>query len=128
MPVVLLVEDEPHIVKLVTYVLRQSGLEVRTAETGQAALDLVRQEQIDLILMDLMLPGMDGYYVCHRLKADPHTKHIPIVILSARFEADQALPGTQGEVAAYISKPFEPMELCRRIWQVLQEVGQKRDQ
>lgn len=122
MPVILLVEDEPHIVKLVSYVLEQNGFQVRTAETGEEALHVARQERVDLILMDLMLPGMDGYKVCHHLKADPCTKDIPIVVLSARVQADQS---DRVGAAAFIAKPFEPTELVQRIRQVLHTTGPK---
>lgn len=116
MPVILFVEDEPHIVRLVSYVLEQNGFKVRIAETGEEALHVARQERVDLILMDLMLPGMDGYQVCDRLKADLYTKDIPIVVLSARVQADQA---DRIGAAAFIAKPFEPTELIERVRRVL---------
>lgn len=125
MPVILLVEDEPHIVKLVSYVLGQNRFQVRTAETGEEALHVARQERVDLILMDLILPGMDGYTICHHLKADPCTRNIPIVVLSARVQADEA---DRVGAAAFIAKPFEPWELVQRIRQVLHAAGSNRSE
>lgn len=120
MPVILLVEDDPFIRKLVSYLLKQNGFQVRIAETGEEALHVVGQERVDLILMDLMLPGMDGYKVCHHLKADPDTKDIPIVILSAKSQEEQR---DRAGAAAYIAKPFDPKELVERIWEILYSAG-----
>ena len=104
---ILLVDDEEDIVTVVSARLTAMGYEVLTAADGQQALDVARREAPDLILLDLMLPKLDGYKVCRMLKFDKAYENIPIVIFSAKAsEADKKLASDAG-ADGYISKPFE---------------------
>lgn len=114
-PVVLLAEDEPDIVRLVSYILRREGFAVRTVSTGREAVDAVRQEKVDLVLLDIMLPELNGYGVCEVLRDDPLTRHIPIVVMSARAQAREVERGLEAGAVSYITKPFEPAQLGEQI-------------
>jgi CheY-like chemotaxis protein len=115
MPVVLLAEDEPDILRLVTYILRREGFSVRTATTGKEAVDAARQGQVDVILLDIMLPELNGYGVCAALREDPLTRHIPIVVMSARAQAKEVERGLEAGAVSYITKPFEPAHLGEQV-------------
>ncbi|MGH7409026.1 MAG: response regulator transcription factor [Candidatus Methylomirabilales bacterium] len=115
MPVVLLAEDEPDIVKLVTYILHREGFSVRTATTGQEAVAVARQGEVDIILLDIMLPELNGYAVCAALREDPLTRHIPVVVMSARAQAREVERGLEAGAVSYITKPFEPAQLGEQI-------------
>lgn len=114
-PVVLLAEDEPDIVRLVTYILRREGFSVRTANTGREAVATACQGQVDVILLDIMLPELNGYGVCAALREDPRTRHIPIVVMSARAQAKEVERGLEAGAVSYITKPFEPAQLGEQI-------------
>ena len=118
-PVVLLAEDEPDIVKLVTYILRREGFSVRTATTGQEAVAVARQGEVDIVLLDIMLPELNGYAVCAALREDPLTRHIPVVVMSARAQAREVERGLEAGAVSYITKPFEPAQLGEQIRAVL---------
>ncbi len=112
---ILIVDDEPDLVRLVCLRLEASGYEVLVAMDGEAALAKARVERPDLILLDLMLPKMDGYQVCRLLKNDTRTAPIPIAIFTARRgEYDEEL-GKECGADAYIRKPFWPEELLETI-------------
>ncbi len=116
---ILLVEDEKDLVEVVKIRLEASGYEVLTAADGQQALDKARAQKPDLIILDLMLPRVDGYKVCRMLKFDEKYKHIPVIIFSARAqEADKKLAQEVG-AEAYITKPFEPQALLAKIEELL---------
>ena len=114
-PVVLLAEDEPDIVRLVTYILRREGFSVRTATTGREAVATACQGQVDIILLDIMLPELNGYGVCAALREDPRTRHIPIVVMSARAQAKEVERGLEAGAVSYITKPFEPAHLGEQV-------------
>jgi len=115
MPVVLLAEDEPDIVKLVTYILRREGFSVLTATSGGEAIAVARRGEVDVILLDIMLPELDGYGVCAALREDPLTRHLPVVIMSARAQAKEVKRGLEAGAVSYITKPFEPAQLTEQI-------------
>jgi two-component system, OmpR family, alkaline phosphatase synthesis response regulator PhoP len=107
---ILIVDDEPNLVKLCEIRLKASGYEVVTAHDGQEALDKVKQEMPDLIILDHMMPKLDGFEVCRLLKSDEvyeAYKDIPIVMLTASGQAQEIVTGLQKGVAAYITKPFK---------------------
>jgi two-component system, OmpR family, alkaline phosphatase synthesis response regulator PhoP len=112
---ILAVDDEEDIRELVRYNLDKEGFDVSTAETGERALDLVRTERFDLVLLDLMLPGMDGFEVCRILKRDAGTSPIPIVILSAKGEETDIVAGLELGAEDYVTKPFSPRVLTARV-------------
>ena len=119
---ILVVEDEPDILQLVAYNLQQAGFEVEEAEEGETALRLVDEQAIDLIVLDLMLPGIDGLEVCRLLRQNADHKHIPVIMLTARTEEVDRIVGLELGADDYIVKPFSPRELVLRIRAVLRRV------
>ena len=112
---ILAVDDEEDILELIRYNLEKEGYRVACAETGEQALTQARSLIPDLILLDLMLPGMDGFEVCKILKNDPKTAHIPIVMLTAKGEETDVVTGLELGADDYIIKPFSPRVLIARI-------------
>lgn len=120
---ILLVDDEPDIVELLEYNLRQSGYAVVTARDGSSALAEVRRQRPDLILLDLNLPDLAGTEVCRRLRRDPATSSIPIMMITARGEEIDRVVGFELGADDYIVKPFSPRELVLRIGAVLRRTA-----
>jgi two-component system alkaline phosphatase synthesis response regulator PhoP len=118
-PKVLVVDDEPHIVRLVSFALEKDGFDVIDAGDGETAVELARRERPDLILMDVMMPVMDGLEASKRLKEDPETAAIPIVMLSAKSQRYEQEAGLEGGAERYIVKPFTPKELVGEVRAVL---------
>lgn len=116
---ILLVEDERDLLELLKYNLDREGYDVSTAETGEDGLKLVRNQPPDLILLDLMLPSMDGLEVCRSLKARPDTASIPVIMLTAKGEESDIVAGLELGADDYITKPFSPRILMARIKAVL---------
>jgi CheY-like chemotaxis protein len=116
---VLVVDDEPHIVRLVSFALSNHGFDVIDAADGEEAIELARQEQPDIILMDVMMPVMDGLEASRRLKGDPKTAAIPIVMLSAKSQQYEQEAGLEGGAERYIVKPFTPKELVGEVHAIL---------
>jgi len=116
---ILVVDDEPHIVEIVCDYLKQAGLRAITANDGQTALTWARHERPDLIVLDLMLPGMNGLDVCRHLRQDPALADIPIIMLTARVEETDKLIGLELGADDYVTKPFSPRELVARVRAVL---------
>jgi two-component system phosphate regulon response regulator PhoB len=112
---ILVVDDEATIVELIRYNLVKDGYEVRTAGTGEDALAAARREAPDLILLDLMLPGLDGFDVCRALRANPALQQVPIVMLTARGEDADVVAGLELGADDYLTKPFTPRVLLARI-------------
>jgi DNA-binding response OmpR family regulator len=113
---VLVVDDEPKIVDLVKLYLERDGYQVLTARDGHAALAAIRDEQPDLVILDLMLPGIDGVEVCRRVRRE---SNVPIIMLTARAEEADKLIGLEIGADDYVTKPFSPRELCGRVRAVL---------
>ncbi|WP_298814777.1 response regulator transcription factor [Chloroflexus sp.] len=116
---ILVVDDEPGIVKIARDYLERAGFQVISAGDGQTALRLARQERPALMVLDLMLPGMDGLDVTRALRQDPLTAHLPIIMLTARVEETDRLIGLELGADDYITKPFSPRELVARVRAVL---------
>jgi two-component system phosphate regulon response regulator PhoB len=116
---ILVVDDEEDIRELIQYNLAKDGYRVTCAATGEEGLSLVGSLKPDLIILDLMLPGIDGLEVCRKLKMDPAFKSIPIVMVSARGEEPDVVSGLELGADDYISKPFSPRVLLARIKSVL---------
>ncbi|MBI5422463.1 MAG: response regulator [Opitutae bacterium] len=112
---ILAVDDEPEILDLIAYQLRKAGHSVATAGNGWEALAEVRRQRPDLILLDLMLPDLDGFGVCEILRRDAATATIPIVIISAWASADSRHLGLELGALDYLTKPFSPHELVQRV-------------
>lgn len=116
---VLVVDDEEDILELLKFNLSREGYQVPCAASGEQALGLVRSENPDLIVLDLMLPGIDGLEVTRRLKNDPNTKNLPIVMLTAKGEEADIVTGLELGADDYITKPFSPRILVARVRAVL---------
>lgn len=118
---ILVVDDEDELVKAVQVRLEYVGYDVLTASDGQAGLELAKKEKPDLIVLDLMLPKMDGYKVCALLKADTRYKKIPVILFSARVQDKDVQMGKEVGADAYITKPFDHQVLTAKIKELLQE-------
>jgi two-component system alkaline phosphatase synthesis response regulator PhoP len=118
---ILVVDDEADIRELVRLNLTREGYEVLECEAGEPALDLAHATVPDLIVLDLMLPGIDGLTVCKRLKADPRTAHIPVVILTAKGEEADIVAGLEVGADDYVVKPFSGKVLAARVRRLLRK-------
>ncbi|MCL6634463.1 MAG: response regulator, partial [Peptococcaceae bacterium] len=115
MPRILVVDDERNILELIRFNLEREGYQVLTAPDGVKGMELARREKPDLIVLDVMLPGVSGLEICRELHQDPATKNIPIIMLSARAgEVDRVL-GLEMGADDYVIKPFSPRELVARV-------------
>jgi len=123
---VLVVEDEADLQELLRFNLERDGFEVTTADTGEQAVKLVADQQPDLILLDLMLPRMDGLDVCRRIKADPAAGQIPIIMVTAKGEDADVVSGLELGADDYITKPFSPRILMARVRAVLRRHAAER--
>lgn len=112
---ILVVDDEPHIVNLVRLTLSGEKYEVYSAYSGQEALRLAQQIRPDLILLDIMMPNMDGYQVCEELRKDKRTANVPIMILSAKSQLVDKFKSINVGADDYVVKPFDPDELIKRV-------------
>lgn len=116
---ILVVDDEPDLLELVRYNLTQHGYDVTCASSGEEALTQIRSQLPDLVLLDLMLPGVDGLEICKTIKHSTRTAGIPIIILSAREEEADVVTGLELGADDYLTKPFSPRVLQARIKAVL---------
>jgi two-component system response regulator VicR len=123
---VVCIEDEPGVIELIQLILEQRGLQVVGAESGTEGLSAIRELHPALVLLDLMLPEMDGWEVYHRMKADETLRHIPVIIVTAKTAGiDEALARHVAKVDAYIKKPFSVEELTQSVDRALDRtVGQ----
>ena len=122
---ILIVEDEKDIVKMLEYNLKKEGFKTAAARTGEAALATAEKERPALILLDLMLPGLDGLEVCKILKKEAKTSPIPIIMLTAKSQESDKIIGLELGADDYITKPFSPRELVARVRAVLRRVKEK---
>ena len=117
---VLCIEDEPEMIELIHLILSRAGYEVLGAESGAEGLELLEKEDVDLVLLDLMMPEMDGWEVYQRLKANERTRDIPVIIVTAKAQRIDRVLGLYIVGADdYITKPFSPRDLLNSIEQVL---------
>jgi DNA-binding response OmpR family regulator len=114
-PRALVVEDDPDIGQLLTHYLQKAGFEPTVLTTGRDVLARARREAFDVILLDLMLPGLDGLQVCRALRSDPGTAQVPIIMLTAKGEEPDRIVGLELGADDYITKPFSPNEVIARI-------------
>ena len=120
---ILIVEDEPDIQELLSYNLRQAGFEITTAEDGEAALRLAEQNPPDLVVLDLMLPGMDGLELCRLLKQREALRRVPVLMLTAKTGEVDRIVGLELGADDYVTKPFSPRELVLRIKAILRRAA-----
>jgi DNA-binding response OmpR family regulator len=121
---ILIVDDEIELTGLVSFHMRMAGFEVLTAAHGERALELSRQEKPDLIILDIMIPKLDGWQVCERLKRDAGTKDIAVIMLTARAGIEDTLKGFEAGADDYVTKPFSPRELVARVKRILAAGGE----
>jgi two-component system, OmpR family, phosphate regulon response regulator PhoB len=121
---ILVVDDEPDISALVAYHLARESYRVRTAASGPEALRAVELERPDLVVLDLMLPGMSGLAVLEELRRRPETQEVPVILLTARREEQDRIAGLRLGADDYVAKPFSPQELILRVGAVLRRVQQ----
>lgn len=119
---VVVIEDEPDILEVIRHNLEREGFKVLTCTNGVEGLQMVQTEGPSLVLLDLMLPGMDGLEVCRQLKMDTITQHIPIVMITAKAEESDIVLGLGLGADDYVTKPFRPKELVARVRAVLRRV------
>ena len=116
---ILVVDDEEDLLELVRYTLAKEGHSITCVDTGEKAVDSVQHKLPDLIVLDLMLPGIDGLEVCRRLKRDSTTRDVPIIMLTAKSEERDVITGLDGGADDYITKPFSPRVLLARVKSLL---------
>src|SRR3989338_9819931 len=122
---ILIVEDEKDIIKMLEYNLKKEGFRTISANDGEDAIDLAMREHPDIVLLDLMLPGIDGLEVCKSLKAEKKTKDIPIIMLTAKSQESDKILGLELGADDYVTKPFSPRELLARIKAVFRRIQEK---
>jgi two-component system alkaline phosphatase synthesis response regulator PhoP len=126
-PKILVVDDEEDIRELVQLNLAREGYEVLTCETGEQALQIAHSRLPNLIILDLMLPGIDGLEVCRKLKSDPKTNNIPIVMLTAKGEESDIVAGLELGADDYVTKPFSGKVLVARVRRILRRTAEESD-
>jgi len=124
---VIVVEDEPDIREVIEYNLVREGFDVLAAVDGEQALGLIAAEDVDLVVLDLMLPEIDGLEVCRRVRADRATASIPIVMVTAKGEEADIVLGLELGADDYVTKPFSPRELVARVKAVLRRGGPRAE-
>ena len=117
---ILCVEDEPEMIDLMRLILGRRGFEVKGASGGIEGLKMIREELPDLVLLDLMMPDMDGWEVYQQMKADEKTKNIPVIVVTAKAQSiDKVLGSHIAKVDDYIAKPFSPQDLINIVEKIL---------
>ncbi|NOY97686.1 MAG: response regulator transcription factor [Chloroflexi bacterium] len=119
---ILCVEDEPEMVDLIRLILNRRGFEVKGANGGIEGLEMIRNDPPDLVLLDLMMPDMDGWEVYQQMKANELTRHIPVIVVTAKAQnIDKVLGLHIAKVDDYIAKPFSPQDLLNSVEKVLRK-------
>jgi DNA-binding response OmpR family regulator len=122
---ILIVDDEPSILMTIQFLMTQQGYDVLTAERGEDALDLISRYKPDLVLLDIMLPGIDGYEVCEIIRLNPDYGKVKIVFLTAKGHETEIAEGLALGADAYITKPYSNVELLAKIKELLQDPSEK---
>jgi two-component system alkaline phosphatase synthesis response regulator PhoP len=117
---ILVVDDEPDILKLIKVNLELEGFEVLTAERGWDGIEVVKNNEIDLIILDVMMPDINGYQVCQYLKEDSNFKDIPVIILTAKVRKSDQFWSKKIGASLYLTKPFEPTYLVTKVREILE--------
>ena len=116
---ILIVDDEPHLAFMLADVLAEAGYDAHTIDNGRDALEAAQRDPPDLMLLDVQMPGLDGFEVAAQLKADPATAAIPIIVLSAMEGRGARVIGLESGAEEYLAKPFDPAELLARVRNLL---------
>jgi phosphate regulon transcriptional regulator PhoB len=123
---ILVVDDEPDIVELVSYNLKKDGFVVESASDGEQALNLINRNQYDLVILDLMLPGIQGIDLCRSIRNAPATENLPVIMLTAKTGESDRVLGLEMGADDYLSKPFSIKELIARVRAVLRRSSDKK--
>ncbi|MCP3939939.1 MAG: response regulator [Desulfobacteraceae bacterium] len=118
---ILIVDDEPNIIVPLEFLMEQNNYDVRVANNGEQALEIISTYDPDLILLDIMLPGIDGYEVCQKIKKNPRFKHTKIIFLSAMARSIDIARGLKLAPNEYITKPFSTTDVVKKIKALLEE-------
>ena len=124
---ILVVDDEPDVLELIGFHLEKENFKVAAAETGDKALKMARAHVPSLLVLDLMLPGINGFEICALLKRDPKTRDLPILMLTARADEEDRVRGLELGAHDYVTKPFSPRELVLRVKNLLRLTEDNRD-
>ena len=122
---ILIVDDEPHAVVPIQFLMEQQGYRVMVAQRGEDALDLIYQYKPDLVLLDIMLPGINGFEVCEIVRLNPEYRNVKIIFLTALGREEQIAKGLTLGADAYITKPYSNEELVSIVKEVLEETDQE---
>lgn len=120
---ILVVDDDPQIVRLIRSYLEQSAYQVQTAADGESALQMLRSSRPDLMILDVMLPGRDGWQIIHAVRNDAQLASLPIIMLTARIEDTDRIVGLEMGADDYMTKPFNPREVLARVRAVLRRTA-----
>ncbi|MBM3148800.1 MAG: response regulator transcription factor [Chloroflexi bacterium] len=120
---ILVIEDDPSTLRFIEYTLQQAGFEVLLAKNGLDGLRMAQTQHPDLIILDIMLPGLDGYEVCRRLRQKPATANILVLMLSAKARQEDKDTGMKMGADDYLSKPVDPSEIIKRVQSMLTGTG-----
>lgn len=120
---ILVIEDDPSALGFATYALQQEGYQVLTAANGVEGLKRAQEEEPDLLVLDVMLPGMDGFELCHRLRNAPATARLPILMLSVKGRESDRNTGLTVGADQYLTKPIDPAELVASVGRLLEDKG-----
>ncbi len=118
---ILIVDDEPNIIVPLEFLMEQNNYDVRVAENGEQALEVISTYEPDLILLDIMLPGIDGYEVCQKIRKNPKFKHTKIIFLSAMARSIDVARGMELAANEYITKPFSTADVVEKIKALLED-------
>ena len=124
---ILVVDDEPTIVRLMEFILARQGHEMLVAVNGEEALEKIQTHKPDLVLLDIMMPRIDGYEVARRVRADGETAHLPIIMLSAKAQEADIRKGMEVGVNEYITKPFSPDQLVHVVSDYLSRLDKSKE-
>jgi len=125
---IFIVDDEPNVVVPIQFLMEQQGYRVMIAERGEDALDLIYQYKPDLVLLDIMLPGIDGYKVCEIVRLNPNYRKIKIIFLTAKGREVEIAKGLALGADAYITKPFSNTELVAKVRELLEKTYEQAQQ
>ena len=117
---IMIVDDDAFVRRPLEFILEAEGFRPVLASDGEECLQLVAEDRPDLIFLDVMMPGRDGFGICHELKSDPEYSDIPIILLSARGQEHDEVKGLAMGAEEFMTKPYSPSELIRRVRQILE--------
>ncbi len=121
----LIVEDDPDARKVLSLILKLDGYQIHSAASGQEALEVLAGLVPDVILLDVMMPGMDGYQVCHWIRSNPPVRHVPVVMLSGKADPESVARGMEVGADEYLAKPITPSKLTAQLKAVLSRTANR---